>query len=286
MNKYRTLLFSLALLYTCFCRAQTGEKPITIGHSINLASSYLKEDRTINIYLPENYQANDTVKYPVIYILDGGLEEDFLHLTGIVRFNTQSWIARFPPSIVVGIAGNTRKQDFTFAVKNLDFLKKAGFPASGFPKYGGSEAYMNFIEKELQPYLNKNYSVGSKRTIIGESLAGLFATEVLLKRPALFDDYIIISPSLWWDGGSLLNHAARLLSTHLKKPVNVYLGVPSKEEDTRMYAAAASLNQVIRKNKNIHSVFDYMPEELHSTVIHQAVYNAFKKLYPKTAYSK
>ena len=279
-------LILITFFISVFCTAQEKSKPLTIGKSDLLSSKILKEDRILNIYLPENYNANDTINYPVIYILDGGMEEDFLHIAGIVRFNTQDWIGRFPRSIVVGIEGNTRKRDFTFTVSNTDFIEKEGFSKSSFPQYGGSGKYMDFIEKELQPYINKTYKTDAKKTIIGESLAGLITTEILLKRPHLFDDYIIISPSLWWGEQLLLTDAETLLNKNLSKKVNVYLGVPNKEEDIKMYNESEVLQKLLKSNKNIHLIFDYMPEELHSTIIHQAVYNAFKKLYPKTAYSK
>lgn len=266
------------------CLAQVANKALVIGETALLHSGVLQEERKINVYLPENYLMEDTVKYPVIYVLDGGTEEDFLHIAGIVHFNTQPWIARFPRSIVVGIEGNTRRRDFTFAVKDTDFIEKEGFSKAAFPAYGGSEKYIRFIEKELQPFIEKSYRTSGKKTIIGESLAGLLTTEILLKRPYLFDDYIIISPSLWWDEKSLLREASSLLQSNLSKKVNVYLGVPAKEEDVRMFNYAESLHQKLMASKNIHLVFDYMPDETHSTVIHQAVYNAIKKLYPKTAY--
>lgn len=286
MKTYSIILILITLFTSGLCEAQEKSKPLTIGKSDLLSSKILKEDRVLNIYLPENYNANDTLTYPVIYILDGGIEEDFLHIAGIVRFNTQEWIGRFPRSIVVGIEGNTRRRDFTFAVSNTHFIEKEGFSKSSFPQYGGSEKYMDFIEKELQPYITKAYKAQAKKTIIGESLAGLITTEILLKRPKLFDDYIIISPSLWWGEQLLLSDAENLLHKNLSKKVNVYLGVPNKEEDIKMYNESEMLQKLLKSNKNINLIFDYMPEELHSTVIHQAVYNAFKKLYPKTAYSK
>ena len=286
MKMYKTFLILLTFLTSIFCVAQEKSKSLIIGKSELLSSKILGEDRRINIYLPENYNENDTLTYPVIYILDGGIEEDFIHITGIIRFNTQEWIARFPRSIVVGIEGNNRKHDFTFTVSNTDFIEKEGFSKASFPQYGGSEKYMDFIEKELQPHIIKTYKAEGKKTIIGESLAGLFTTGILLKRPYLFDDYIIISPSLWWGDKLLLDDAESLLSKNLSKKVHVYLGVPNKEEDIKMYNESEMLQKLLKNNKNINLIFDYMPEELHSTVIHQAVYNAFKKLYTKTAYSK
>ena len=53
-----------------------------------------------------------------------------------------------------------------------------------------------------------------------------------------------------------------------------------------MFKEAKGLYTVLKRQKNITAIFDHLPDELHSTVIHQAVYNGFKKLYPKTAYSK
>lgn len=277
----KILPFLLTMMLSTFCFAQTGSKSLIIGRSDKIHSKILGEDRIINIYLPQDYQSSDTTQYPVIYVLDGGIEEDFVHIAGIVRFNTQPWIARFPRSIVVGIEGNVRARDFTFSVANTDFIEKAGFHKSRFPQYGGSEKYIDFIEKELQPYIKENYSAGGRRTIIGESLAGLLAAEILMKRPNLFEDFIIISPSLWWDEQSLLKNAGHLLDINLKTKANVYIGIPNKEEDVKMFDDAEALSQTLKRNKKINVVSDYIPDELHSTVMHQAVYNAFKKLYPK-----
>src|SRR5690606_6859961 len=171
MRLLKSLFCFTILIFGKTCIAQTVSKPLVVGSADVFHSKILNEDRVVNVYLPEGYQQNDGVEYPVIYVLDGGMEEDFIHIMGIVRFNTQPWIARFPRSIVVGIEGNVRRRDFTFAVANTDFIEKAGFHKSRFPQYGGSEKYIDFIEKELQPYIKENYSAGGRRTIIGESLA-------------------------------------------------------------------------------------------------------------------
>lgn len=281
----RILVFFFIFIYysTCFAQKTTL---LSIGKSEISHSKVLSEDRTINIYLPDNYNPNDSVRYPIVYVLDGGIDEDFFHISGIVRFVTQPWIDRFPQSIVVGIGGNKRRRDFTFPVENTDFIEREGFQKASFSSYGGSEKYIAFLKNELIPYLTRNYRTNGKQTLIGESLAGLFSTEILLKHPELFDDYIIISPSLWWGEEVLLKNSKKLLQHNLKKNVRVYLGVPNKEEDISMYNEALALSDVLRSEEKIDFVFDYMPDELHSTVIHQAVYNAFKKLYPKTYYSK
>ncbi|MDR2223657.1 MAG: alpha/beta hydrolase [Flavobacteriaceae bacterium] len=287
MKKTQTLILSTFALLTAFCSfGQISSTPITLGTSDVIESKILNEKRTINIYLPQDYVANDTVTYPVIYIPDGGVEEDFIHLVGIVRFNTQPWIARFPNSIVVGIENTNRRKDFTFPVKSTDFITKEGFSLEHFPQYGGSDNYISFMEKELFPYIEKNYKGNKHRTIIGESLAGLLATSVLIKQPTLFDNYLIISPSLWWGEEELLNAKNTKLLQSIKKKTNIYIAAPNKEEYIKMHDEAVSLYDKLKVNKNLNVAFDYFPNELHSTVIHQAVYSGLQKLYPKTAYSK
>lgn len=279
-----------AILLMLFCAiqgiAQTESTPLTIGITQQFYSNILDETRTINIYLPEDYNANDTITYPVIYIPDGGIEEDFIHITGIVRYNAQPWINRFPKSIVVGIENTNRKRDFTFAVPNLDFLEKVGYKKKDMPYYGGSANYILFLEKEIQPFIEEEYKANHHRTIIGESLAGLLTAEILLKHPNLFDTYMIISPSLWWGDEALLREADSLLKANLKKQVRVCISAPDKKENRQMYNEAKSFYRLLKRNPSISIFFDYLPDELHSTVMHQAVYNAFKILYPETEYSK
>ncbi|WP_347066392.1 alpha/beta hydrolase-fold protein [Flavobacterium sp. WV_118_3] len=276
IHSLKNLLLACFLLLATTMVAQTQDKSLIIGKSDVLFSKILNENRNINITLPEGYNDDPNAKYPVIYILDGGMEEDFIHLAGIVRFSSQSWVNRLPESIVVGIENTNRRRDFTFAVTNIDFIEKEGFKKSSFPQYGGSQHYMDFLEKELQPYITKNYRTNEQKTVIGESLAGLMASEILIKRPQLFSNYIIISPSLWWGEQVLLKNAGDLLTKNLKNPVTIYIGAPSKAEDLKMYQEVEALYQTIKSHKNATVIFDYMPDETHATVIHQAVYNAFK----------
>lgn len=283
-SKYNTLFALLGIIQCIHVDAQTDAAPLSFGITERFHSEILGETRTINIYLPENYQTGDSLSWPLIFIPDGGVEEDFFHICGIVRYNTQPWIARFPRSIVVGIENSNRQRDFTFPVSSLDFLEKVGFKKEKFPQYGGSAKYIGFLEKELMPYLAAKYKTGAGKTIIGESLGGLLTTEILLRHTSLFDHYIIISPSLWW-GDEVLLKEAQIRSFPKKEPTtSVYIGAPDKKEDINMYRVAKTLHTALKKRGDLTLFFDYLPEEKHSTVIHQAVYNAFRKFYPKTAY--
>lgn len=288
MKKVFYIFIFLLFVNSSFAQITDNGQPIVLGITEKLKSTELNETRTINIYLPEGYDKNNSTRYPVIYILDGGIEEDFIHITGIVRYNTQSWIARFPKSIVVGIENTNRKRDFTFSVPNLDFVEKTGFKKKNFPQYGGADKYIAFLEKELQPYIDKKFNTDNHKTVIGESLAGLLATEILLKHRNLFDSYIIIAPSLWWGDQSLLAEAPNLLKAKDNKPVQVYIVACDKEEDKTMYDVAVSLSETLKQNggNNTKVYYDYVQNEIHTTIIHQAVYNAFKAFYPKTIYQK
>lgn len=255
-------------------------KPFVLGVIDEIQSTILSEKRILNIYLPEGYSKTDTTKYPVVYLLDGSADEDFIHVSGLFQFNNFSWIDRVPKSIIVGIANIDRKRDFTYPTTIESDKKK-------YPTSGHSDKFANFLEKELQPFIEKKYKTNSSKMLIGQSLAGLFATEILLKKPTLFSKYIIISPSLWWDNGSLLNISSTILQDSFTQKTAVYIGV-GKEGLTpgdiaRVMEVDANLltEKLLKtKSKNVTVYFDYLPQEDHGTITHQAIFNALRLLYP------
>lgn len=256
-------------------------KPFELGVIEELQSSILLEKRILNIYLPEDYKPNDTLKYPVIYLLDGGADEDFIHTVGLIQYNTFSWINRIPQSIVVGIANIDRRRDFTFPTSIEEDKKKA-------PTTGGSSRFIDFLAKELQPFIQEKYKANNSKTIIGQSLGGLLATEILFTKPTLFDKYIIISPSLWWNDGSILKQNPEILNENFSQKTEVYIGVgkeglaPTKNPHVMEIDANILADKLqLTKSKNVKTYFDYMPEEDHATSSHPALFNAFRLLYPK-----
>jgi predicted alpha/beta superfamily hydrolase len=276
MKLFTTILY---LLSFGLLAQQAPAKDFVLGKIEILHSNILNEERTLNIYLPEGY--NDTSRYPVIYLLDGGADEDFIHIVGLVQFNNFSWINRVPPSIVVGIANTNRRRDFTCPT-TVESSKKL------VPINGGSARFIDFIEKELRPFIANKYSTNNSRTLIGQSLGGLLATEILFTKPTLFNKYIIVSPSLWWDDGSLLKRNPAILQSSFNEQTDIYIGVGKEgsidgsqkhimEEDAKLLADKIKAS----KSGKIKVYFDYMPEEDHATSSHPAVFNAFRLLYPK-----
>lgn len=257
-----------------------SSRPFILGVIDEIQSKELHEKRILNIYLPAGYNENDTTHYPVIYLLDGSADEDFIHIVGLVQFNNFPWINRVPKSIVVGIANTDRKRDFTFPSTAVSDLAR-------LPTSGKSGNFIAFIEKELQPFIESRYKTNASKTLIGQSLGGLLATEILLKNPRLFNKYIIISPSIWWDNGSLLKQDANVLHENFSSITDIYIGVGKEGltpgDNPRVMEVDANLlaeKLLSSKSKNIKVYFDYLPQENHATVTHQAVFNAFRWLYP------
>lgn len=266
-------LSSLVCL-VCFSIYSLAEKqaadpktvPFSIGESVSWHSSVLNENRSINVYLPQNYQLDSNRKYPVIYLLDGSSDEDFIHVAGLVQFGSFSWINMLPESIVVGIANVDRKQDMTFPTNNEQDKKD-------FPTTGGSKKFIQFIKHELQPMVDAKYRTTANKTIIGQSLGGLLATEILFKHPEMFDNYLIVSPSLWWDDGSLLS---------TKEPLNInnksiFIGV-GKEGKT-MENAANALYKGLKIQAHKKLKFQYFEQLDHGDTLHLAAYAGFEFLF-------
>jgi len=261
-------------------KPEGNSKPFVLGQIDEIHSKELGENRILNIYLPEGYQQDEKTKYPVIYLLDGSADEDFIHVAGLIQFNNFSWINRVPKSIIVGIANIDRKRDFTYPTGIEKEQKR-------YPTSGKSDQFIAFIETELQPHINQKFRTNDSKMIIGQSLGGLLATEILFKKPALFNKYIIMSPSLWWDNGSLLNSTSEILNENFSQKTDVYIGVgkeglgPSDiphvmEVDANLLAE--KINST--KSKNVQVYFDYLPQEDHATITHQAIFNALRLLYP------
>jgi predicted alpha/beta superfamily hydrolase len=275
------LTFSASIGYAQKAKKSPSEssKPFVLGVIDELQSKELGEKRVLNIYLPQGYDPKDTVSYPVIYLLDGSADEDFIHVVGLVQFYNFEWINQVPKSIVVGIASVDRRRDFTFQSSDTAMHRIA-------PTGGHSDKFIAFIEKELQPYIGSKYKTTTDKTLIGQSLGGLLASEVLLRKPTLFNRYIIVSPSLWWNNGSLLEERSAILSADFKQKTDIYIGV-GKEGLTptaipRVMEVDANLlsdKLKLSASPNINVTFDYLPEENHATIGHQAISNGFKAVH-------
>lgn len=279
MNIRKCVIIVALVLGPCFNYAQVTEDttlrhPFVLGEVRTIFSKALSENRVLNIYTPPGYNPADTVTYPVIYMLDGSADEDFIHLTGLIQFLNFPWVNVLPASIVVGIANVDRRRDFTFPTTIAKDKKD-------YPTTGKSGNFIKFIAEELKPYITRQYKTSGNSTIIGESLGGLLLTEILLKGPSLFNRYIIVSPSLWWDNESLLSRFKVRGGPLSKTPVSVFIAVGNEGE--RMINDGRKLARILLSYRvpGSQTWFEAFPGESHATILHKAVYKAFEVMGAK-----
>ncbi len=205
-----SLLIALAV-------AAAAPQPIVLGTSQQVHSAALGEDRTINVVLPASYSKEPDKRYPVLYLIDGGVDQDLVHVAGVLQLNS-AW-GRSQEAILVGIATKDRRRELTGPVADAELLKK-------YPTSGSSAKFRSFIREQVKPLVERSYRTNGYDAVIGESLAGLFILDTYLSEPGLFDAYGAISPSLWWDKEAIANGAAAKLG--------------AKQDGRRLYFAAAN----------------------------------------------
>lgn len=255
------ILWIAAFICTGRATAAASESaPLVIGETWLIDSSALGEKRRINVYRPAGLPAD--MALPVIYMPDGGLAEDFLHVAGLLQVGAANMTVR--PYILVGIENTERRRDLTGPTENAKDRSIA-------PRVGGSPAFRSFLRNELIPEVAKRYRITSERAIVGESLAGLFVVETLVLEPDLFDTYIALDPSLWWNNGGLLKQTAQNLNS--KK--NLYIG---SSADGQSFINQTTLATMFGKKENLNYHFENWPNETHGTIYHPAALKAFRLL--------
>ena len=183
INFYYVFFLVLGCFMSCTDKA-TSQDPIPTHVTLNIESKEVGETRVINIWTPPNYDASKDA-FPVLYMPDGGIQEDFPHIANTIAALIQS--KKIKPIILVGIENTQRRRDLTGKTEVKEDKEIA-------PIVGGSEAFRSFIQKELIPEINSKYRTTKEKGIIGESLAGLFVTETFLLYPQMFDFYIAFDP--------------------------------------------------------------------------------------------
>ena len=198
-----------ALLVIALCASplvasahQAAPDPVPSYDTLTITSHALGEARRINIHLPKGYGESASTRFPVLYMPDGGIDEDFPHVVNTV--DSLIALGQIRPVIVVGVPNTERRRDLTgpTAVHSDSAIA---------PHVGGSSAFRRFFSDELMPVIERRYRTTSESAIVGESLAGLFIVETFLRDPKIFDHYIAFDPSLWWNHGALVDSAPPLL---------------------------------------------------------------------------
>ncbi len=227
------------------------------------------ETRRINVYTPPGYDASGA-RYPVLYMPDGGLEEDFPHVTRDIDAAIRAGEMR--PVIVVGIENTERRRDMTGQTEIEEDRKIA-------PHVGGSSNFRAFICDELMPAVRERVRGDGHTAIVGESLAGLFVLETLFQEPRLFDTYIALSPSLWWNGQALVRDAERRFKAEPRVRGTLYLAVAGDDDRGDAVKAFAAVLRAAAP-RDLTWYYEPRPDLKHSTIYAGASPEAFRKLFP------
>jgi predicted alpha/beta superfamily hydrolase len=268
--KLAHLFLFAALTVGSASHAEEAAEPVPPHQPFTLESTTLKETRRINVYTPPGYDAaGATTRYPVLYMPDGGLKEDFPHIATTV--DTAIRAGEMRPVIVVGIENTERRRDMTGPTEVAEDRKIA-------KRVGGSAAFRGFIRDELMPQVRSRYRVTKETGIIGESLAGLFIVETFFLQPKLFDTYIALSPSLWWNGEELVRKAGERLKAQPDLRNALYLSSANEED---IIAAATRLAETLRTSApaGLKWQFEPRPDLRHDTIYRAASPQVLRKWF-------
>jgi uncharacterized protein len=248
-------------------------EPIIIGETRHLPSQALGETRDYNVWLPPSYAEGDA-RYPVLYVIDGGLQQDFHHISGLAQLSTITGM--FREIIVVGVETKDRRAELTSPSTDPQDI-------ADFPTHGHAETFRAFLRDEVMPDVNARYRTSGEDAVIGESLAGLFILETFLKEPATADSYIAISPSLWWSGGSLGKNAATDLSFFPPAERKLYLAIANEDGVMRESTLATVKALKETKTPGLAWMFSDRPDLEHSTIYHREALDALNWVFKNGA---
>ena len=190
----------------------------------------------IKVGLPDNY--NPAEKYATIYVLDG--KEIFGYVANRCKeISSQQGTQNV---LVVSIGyGKDRSIDYT--------------PTKMSSVTGGAPEFLNFIETQLIPKVEHDYQADTSRdsrVILGHSYGGLFGAYAFCVNNKVFGNYIMLSPSLWFDKYVALQMEKDNRLRNKSRKQLVFMGIGANEERDRMLSPFDSFHQMLRdKYSNI-----------------------------------
>lgn len=255
MKKLIFYLFIGILAISCKNKTIAYNDLIPKYDSLTISSKFVNEDRIINVWTPETY-GKTSDSFPVLYMPDGGIKEDFPHIANtLAKLIDEN---KIPPYILVGIENTERGRDLTG-------FSEAAYDKQFCPQTDGAKNFRAFIADELIPEINSKYRTQPKKGIIGESLAGLFVVETFFLKPATFDFYIAMDPSLWWNNQYLVNNADSILTNFSDKEIKLWFaGSSAVDISNTTKSMAKSLEN--NASENINWKYADEPNEKHHTI--------------------
>lgn len=257
------------------------QTPAQFGITFQLPSKIYGTNREVNIYvpkLPDWGKGYFETPLSVLYVIDGGVDQDFFHIAALSQLTLIN--GERQPMIVVGVRTHNRRHEISPKATDPHYLTHE------FEGWGGSHDFRRYLTEEVMPFVEARFDTGRK-TVIGESLAGLFIVEMFLETPTSFDDYISVSPSLWWDNRRLSKQASALLDKHDVSDRRLYLTMA--DEGGTMRLGLDELLEALGPYSNTVDVkfVDRANTDTHASIYHHAARDALSWLYgiPTEPYS-
>ena len=200
-----------------------------------LASSIVEQEYHIHISLPKDYETSDKT-YPVMYVLDS----DIIFGLAIQDYWGLEFADEIQRIIIVGIGGYGRRDEEIFYGRSRDYTPSEmsreevrelyGDLANILPVSGGAAHFLDFIQKELCPFIESHYRTDpAERCLLGASLGGLFCMYALFSTAEFFNRYIIGSPALFWDNCIIFDQEEAFAEEHKSLPVHIYTAMGALE---------------------------------------------------------
>lgn len=275
LSSFITVLVSLVVF--CHTTGTTQNNSFVIGKTEQLTSKILGEKRTIYVHVP---RGGASEKYPVLYLLDGG--GFFPPAVSILQMDGKF----LPKMIIVGIS--------THAHRNRDLTPSS---YKDVPNSGGGKRFTQFMEKELIPYIDGKYPTRPYRTLLGYSLGGLLAVNTLVNYPHLFNNYIVIDPSLRRDK-ALAKKTQKYLKTKGKfSGKSLFLAIANTVQEIKgldtsnvmqdrsflsrhMRAGLALGKTATQQNKSeLTFTWKYYPNDDHYSIPYSAIYDGLRSIF-------
>jgi len=297
MNKFIAVLIIL-LFVNCKNDNSTKEtsnteNEISFGQIDSLYSDALGESRKIWVHIPAGAQdaTFSSKKYPVLYLLDG--PGHFYSVAGMIKqLSTTNGNTIVPEMIIVAIPNTNRTRDLTPTHADSSPF---GDDVAWLKDSGGGEIFTDFIEKELIPYIDEKYPTAPYRTYVGHSFGGLTVINTLISRPELFNNYVAIDPSLWWNNQGTLNEAKKKIAETVFKDKSLFIGIantlpPAMDmaqaridttKETFHYRSIMEFVELAENHKEngLTMSWKYYPEDDHGSVPLISEYDALRKIF-------
>jgi predicted alpha/beta superfamily hydrolase len=249
--------------------AEPARQPINIGGRSTLHSKILNEERPYLLHLPQSYASKVFApkRYPVLYLLDG--DKHFQSASGVVQFMSAgiNGNIQIPELIIVAIPNTARNRDLT---PTHSLRWSDGKESPSLVSSGGGVAFQRFLKEELIPHIENQYRTIPYRLLVGHSLGGLLALDAFLRQDAVFQAYIAMDPSVWWDDRFLLRKAKDVLPEANDLRDSVYISVANNphidpavgDNPRREFAAMLQSN----RSPRFRSRLQYFEAEDHGSV--------------------